>query len=89
MLSGCDTLRGKGAMSMARAFRLVAGAGSVVASLWNIDSERTTELMREFYTRLYERGGVTIAEAMRHAMLESIQRDQCPSVWAAFLLTGA
>jgi hypothetical protein len=30
-----------------------------------------------------------MAQAMRHAMLESIEDKVCPSVWAAFLVTGA
>ena len=90
VLSGCDTLRGQlrpeGAVGVARAF-LVSGAGSVVASLWNIDDERTTALMRDLYSAAA--GGVTMAQAMRHAMLESIKDKACPSVWAAFLVTGA
>ena len=90
VLSACDTLRRQlrpeGAVGVARAF-LVAGAGSVVASLWNIDDERTTALMRDLYSAAA--GGVTMAQAMRHAMLESIKDKVCPSVWAAFLVTGA
>ena len=90
VLSACDTLRRQlrpeGAVGVARAF-LVSGAGSVVASLWNIDDERTTALMRDLYSAAA--GGVTMAQAMRHAMLESIEDKVCPSVWVEFLVTGA
>jgi hypothetical protein len=61
VLIGCDTLRGRirpeGTLGVARAF-LLAGAGSVVASLWRIEDS-------------------------------CIQHKVCPSVWAAFLVTGA
>ena len=76
----------EGAVGVARAL-LATGAGSVVASLWNIDDERTTALMRDLYSAAA--GGVTMAQAMRHAMLESIEDKVCPSVWVEFLVTGA
>ena len=43
--------------------------------------------MRDLYSAAA--GGVTMAQAMRHAMLESIEDKVCPSVWVAFLVTGA
>ena len=98
VLSGCDTLRGRirpeGTLGVARAF-LLAGAGSVVASLWRIEDMRTTWLMQQFYQRLHgnPQGGdtdrVTVAQAMQGAMKTCIQLKVCPSVWAAFLVTGA
>ena len=96
VLSGCETLLGRvrpeGAVGVARAF-LLAGAGSVVASLWKVDDEATMELMCDFYTELHGSGrngrGVRAAEAMRLAMLARIDEQICPSLWAAFLVNGA
>jgi CHAT domain-containing protein len=96
VLSGCETLLGRvrpeGSVGVARAF-LLAGAGSVVASLWNVDDMATKELMCDFYKELYGSGGrgrgVRAAEAIRRAMLARIHERKCPSLWAAFLVNGA
>lgn len=56
VLSACDTgngelVPGEGALSVSRAF-LIAGAESVVVSLWPVDSVATKELMVSFYAHL-------------------------------------
>lgn len=83
-------VRPEGAVGMARAF-LVAGTGSVVTNLWKLLDKGTSVIMGDLYARLLDKaaaGGVRMAHALRHAMLKSIERDECPSVWAAFLVTG-
>ena len=80
VLSGCETLLGRvrpeGAVGVARAF-LLAGAGSVVASLWKVDDKATMELMCDFYNELHGSEGhgrrLRAAEAMRRAMLAMIE----------------
>lgn len=97
VLSGCETLLGQvrpeGTVGVARAF-LMAGAGSVVASLWKVDDAATKELMCDFYKELYASGArrtstAGVAEAMQRAMLAGIRRGWDPSKWAAFLVNGA
>jgi CHAT domain-containing protein len=63
---------------------LMAGAGEVVASLWDIDASATAEWMRVFYGSLA--GGKTVTVAMRNAA-EHMRRGtrwQHPRFWAGF-----
>jgi CHAT domain-containing protein len=105
-LSACDTGRGRvaggeGVLGLQRAFQL-AGARSVVASLWKVPDEETHQLMREFYRRVWSKDPVSKAEALRQAqiwMLENWkprgtldrpapQGPPSPYYWAAFVLSG-
>jgi len=72
VLSACDTGRGQvaggeGVLGLQRAFQL-AGAHSVVASLWKVPDEATQKLMAEFYKNLWEKK-VSKLEALRQAQL--------------------
>ena len=90
VLSACDTGRGRetlgqGVYGLRRAF-LVAGAETLVTSLWGVDDEVTKELMTVFYRRLL--GGEGRAEAMRKAALTIRQRHPHPYDWAPFIVIG-
>ena len=57
MLSACRTALGnahggEGMLSVQRAFH-VAGAKTVIATLWNVDDEATSQLVARFYTNLW------------------------------------
>jgi CHAT domain-containing protein len=72
-LSACDTGRGQvaggeGVLGLQRAFQL-AGARSVVASLWRVPDEPTHQLMRELYRRTWSARPLGRAEALRQAQL--------------------
>jgi CHAT domain-containing protein/Tfp pilus assembly protein PilF len=72
VLSACDTGLGEsgggeGVFGLQRAFHL-AGARSVIASLWKIDDDATQALMAEFYRNLWERK-LPRLEALRRAQL--------------------
>jgi CHAT domain-containing protein/tetratricopeptide (TPR) repeat protein len=104
VLSGCDTARGaerggEGILGLVRALQ-VAGARSVIASLWRVDDESAAELMSRFYAGL--RTGLARDEALRQAQLTLLggpvtsERDgqsvalrlDAPRHWAPFVLIG-
>jgi len=77
VLSACDTRRGRaaageGLLGLQRAFE-VAGARSVVASLWQVNDTATAALMQEFYRNLWQRRlprGEALRQAQRHVARE-------------------
>jgi CHAT domain-containing protein/Tfp pilus assembly protein PilF len=107
VLSACETglgevAGGEGLLGLQRAFQ-VAGARSVVASLWNIPDDPTRALMARFYESLW-RHGQPPGRALREAQLSmlrgglwgvSLKRDAAgpksdrlpPLYWAAFVLS--
>ena len=90
VLSACETaggrrLAGEGILGLPRAF-LRAGASTVVASLWRVADEPTSELMIAFHRLL--RDGEGPAAALRKAKLELIGSGQPASAWAPFVLLG-
>lgn len=93
VLSACGTalgkdVRGEGLVGLTRGF-MYAGAASVVASLWKVDDDATSELMKRFYTDMLQRG-MTPASALRAAQNSIRQQPgwQSPYYWAAFTLQG-
>jgi tetratricopeptide (TPR) repeat protein len=90
VLSACQTQLGELSagdelVGLTRAF-IFAGTPTVVASLWNVDDEATSLLMERFYTHLKE--GISKAEAMRQAQLETMAEYPDPYYWAAFVMSG-
>jgi CHAT domain-containing protein len=94
VLSGCETgieqqYAGEGAIGAARPF-LIAGAPTVVATLWPVDSEASAELMTSFHR--HRREAAPVAKALRSAQIEMARRGdprhQHPYYWAAFETIG-
>ncbi len=92
ILSACETGRGErvpgeGLIGLTRAWQ-VAGARSVVASLWPVEDEGTRRLMVAFHRHVL--AGVPKDEALLRAMQASAskRKTQHPYLWAGFLLTG-
>src|SRR5262249_45529271 len=93
VLSACDTglgkdIRGEGLVGITRGF-MYAGASSVIASLWKVDDEATSELMIHFYENMLQ-GGMTPSAALRSAQnyMRHTSYWKSPHYWAGFTLQG-
>jgi CHAT domain-containing protein len=87
VLSACETglgevRTGEGVFGLRRAF-VLAGAKTLVMSLWKVPDEQTQELMEEFYRRLL--AGESRSEALREAQLTIRSRFPEPQNWGAFI----
>ena len=90
VLSACETglgevRTGEGVFGLQRAFTL-AGAKTLVMSLWSVPDDATRELMEDFYKRIL--AGEGRADALRHAQLALRQKYPDPYFWGAFLCQG-
>jgi len=90
VLSACETGVGKieageGVLGLRRSFRL-AGASTLVMSLWKVPDAETAQLMEEFYRQLSE--GMSCAQALRQAQLVLKVQYREPYVWGAFICEG-
>jgi tetratricopeptide (TPR) repeat protein len=92
VLSACQTglglVAGDGVIGLTRAF-LVAGARSVVVSLWSVSDDATAALMTAFYDAYLRHGDK--AAALRAAMVQvrAMPDFSAPRCWAPFVLVGA
>jgi CHAT domain-containing protein/tetratricopeptide (TPR) repeat protein len=89
VLSACNTgmgrITGDGVIGLSRAL-ISAGTPSVIVSLWAVPDAPTADLMVKFYQNLDRTGNK--AQALRNAMLETMQQHPNPRDWAAFTLIG-
>lgn len=90
VLSACDTnlgpySKGDDIIGLNRAF-IYAGTPAVIASLWSVDDESTSELMQAFYTSLKQ--GTSRAGALRAAQSAVRKKYPHPYYWGGFVLTG-
>jgi CHAT domain-containing protein len=91
-LSACETglgevRNGEGVYGLRRAFFL-AGAQTLVMSLWPVNDRVTRETMTAYYTGL--KNGLGRGEALRQAQLAMLRRKdrQHPFYWAGFIQSG-
>ncbi|HBB97516.1 MAG TPA: hypothetical protein DC054_19210 [Blastocatellia bacterium] len=92
VLSACDTglgevRNGEGVYGLRRAFTL-AGAESLVMSLWPISDFTTRELMTNYYKNLKQ--GLGRGEALRQVQLDMLKKNARlhPFYWANFIQAG-
>lgn len=97
VLSACDTgvgknVAGEGVFGLRRAFRL-AGAHSVIMSLWPVNDASSADWMLALYRARLQQHASTI-DSVRTADLALIQQrrkaglDPAPYYWAAFVAAG-
>ncbi len=90
-LSACRTAVGDDRAALGLAGVAVkAGARSALASLWFVDDEATSGMMKDFYREVMNDPNLTKAKALRKVQLKLIAQDRYwhPSYWAPFLLIG-
>jgi CHAT domain-containing protein/tetratricopeptide (TPR) repeat protein len=90
VLSACDSglgevHTGEGVFGLQRAF-ILAGAKTLIMSLWKVPDQQTQELMVDFYRRLL--AGEGKAEALRQAQLGIKEKYPDPYFWGAFVCLG-
>jgi CHAT domain-containing protein len=94
-LAACQTAlgkvsRGEGLNALTRAF-MYRGSSAVIASLWAVDAEATSRLLRWFFKRVAQDPGADraqqLCEARRQVM--GFGKVWClPYYWAPFILCG-
>lgn len=89
VLSACNTGRtritGDGIVGLSSSM-ISSGVSSMIASLWSIPDSPTAFLMQEFYRHLQQ--SPDKAQALRQAMLTTLDKYPNPRDWAAFVLIG-
>jgi tetratricopeptide (TPR) repeat protein/CHAT domain-containing protein len=97
VLSACDTglgkvMPGEGVLGLQRAFQ-IAGARTVIMSLWPVEDESTRRWMAQLYRQRFERR-LDTTESVRLASLEILRQRRTkhlsthPFYWAAFVAVG-
>ena len=107
VLSACETglgetAGGEGVLGLQRAFQ-IAGARTIVTSLWKVDDDATRKLMERFYDNYWKKNMGSL-ESLREAQIWLLQegpkrgivrademegdRRSPPYYWAAFVLSG-
>lgn len=84
--SGLGETSGEGVFGLQRGFKL-AGANTLLMSLWEVDDEATKILMTEFYKNYLS--GKTKIESLRLAQQTLRLTHPEPEYWAAFILLDA
>lgn len=97
VLSACDTglgeiRAGEGVFGLRRAFQ-IAGARTVIMSLWSVDDQATRQWMNALYKGRLE-AGLSTVDAVRNASLALLRDRRAkglstnPFYWAAFVAAG-
>jgi CHAT domain-containing protein/tetratricopeptide (TPR) repeat protein len=96
VLSGCDTGTGRvvadeGVLGLRRAFR-IAGARSLIMSLWPVDDDATRRWMRALYAARKDGASTSgsVAHAARTVLRENLEAGlpAHPFYWGAFVAAG-
>ena len=88
-LSACETglgksTRGDELIGLSRAF-IYAGTPSLISSLWEVDDQATSLLMKAYYSYLFNNDKAT---SMQKAQLDLMKIKPSPFFWSTFILIG-
>lgn len=99
-LTACKTAVGDDRSTLGLAgVALQVGVKSAIASLWSIEDDSTSELVKTFYTN-YRNDGISIAQALQTAQIRMINAKKLPpseginpkydhpGYWAAMIVIG-
>jgi len=92
VMSACETglgevKAGEGVYGLQRAFQ-VAGARTLLMSLWKVDDAATQQLMTSFYTNWTKTGNKLTAFKQAQATLRANPKYKEPYYWGAFVMLG-
>lgn len=93
VLSACDTATGDRRATLGLAGVAVrSGSVSTLATLWQVNDDSTTDLMKLFYQQLDNNKNDNKAEALRQAQLklwQTADKDwKVPAFWSAYIMIG-
>ena len=91
ILSACETglgtvKNGEGVYGLQRAFK-VAGARTIIQSLWRVDDRTTQKLLFYFYKGWLDHNDKQ--KAFKQAQIKLRKEFPYPYYWAAFVMVGA
>ncbi|OBQ16125.1 MAG: hypothetical protein AN488_20245 [Anabaena sp. WA113] len=95
-LTACKTAVGDDRSTLGLAgVALQVGVKSAIASLWSIEDDSTSEMVKTFYTN-YRNDGMSIAQALQTAQMRMINAKKLPindkydhpGYWAAMIVIG-
>ncbi len=92
ILSACETAlgeikAGEGVYGLQRAF-VVAGAKTLIMSLWKVDDTATKQLMIAFYQNWFKSGDKRASFRQAQLQLLNSTNFKEPYFWGAFVITG-
>ena len=90
-LSACETAAGDDRAALGLAgVAMKSGARSVLATLWNINDQASSNLIIEFYEQLKIHPSMSKAKALQQAQLSLLKdlRYDHPCYWSPFLIVG-